>query len=106
MDTICMKAGDRRPILRVKLSTKGDAGSNPLSGAVSVTFRLTNRKTGAVKFQSAATIESIESRIVSYTWGATDTTEKSHFYGNFLVDYGGGIVQSFPSCDGIPIHID
>lgn len=105
-DEVCMKVGDRRPILRVKLALQGDPGTNPLTGAAGVTFRLLNATTGVQKFSAAATIESVPDRIVSYSWGAGDTDTKGRFRGFFVVDYGGGVVQSFPACDGIPIRFE
>lgn len=107
-DVICMRVGDRRPVLRVKLGLKGAPDLNPLTGALNVYFRMVNPKTGAVKIDNVlGSIESVPDRIVSYTWGPTDTVvDRGRYHGLFVVDYGGGIVQTFPPCDSDVIIID
>lgn len=104
-----MKKGDRRPILRVRLSLSDTPGVNPLLGSPTpiVTFHMVNTKTRAVKIAAgAAIIEDADEQIVSYSWGPTDTNAGGCYEGTFVVDYGSGVVQSFPSCGGIPIHIE
>ena len=106
-ETICMKAGDRRPFLLVALSIKNAPSSNPLTGAVGVRFRMVNRKTGAVKIDNAvASIDSVPTRTVVYQWASGDTDEPGLYDGWFIVDYGGGVVQSFPACGSITVHIE
>lgn len=103
--TVCMKVGDRRPVLRVQLGLHGD-GSNPLAGAVGVRFVMKSAKTNATKVDAAATIESLSEKIVAYEWQAGDTGQPGRFFGHFVVDYGSGVTGSFPSCGHIEIHVE
>lgn len=110
LERICMKVGDRRPVLRVQLGYRGEPTpqTSPLTGATAVKLRMVHRESRTVKIDdAAATIESIQARTVSYAWGATDTTEPGEYEAWFRVEYGSAdVVQSFPSCGGFLISIE
>jgi hypothetical protein len=62
--------GDRRPSITPNL--KRDGAAVDLSTATSVSIRLVNLDTGALKFSSAATVTSALTGEILYAWGATD----------------------------------
>lgn len=106
-EAVVMRVGDRRPILSAKLSLKGAPGTNPLSGAIAVTFTLIDKKSGAKKVDAAvANIDSVQGQTVSYDWASGDTDTAGCYRGVFTVDYGGGVLQSFPPCDTDGIDVD
>ncbi len=98
-DSICMRVGDRRPVLRVQLAVQGDPSASPLADYAEVRLKMRNRTSGELKVDAAAVAESIETRTVSYTWAVGDTDTPGEYEAWFAVAYGDGTVQSFPSCE-------
>lgn len=101
-ETWYMKNGDRLPALQGTL-TDGNGNPANLAGAT-VTFNMKD-STGASKIADAAcTIVNAAGGIVSYTWGASDTTTSGTFTGEFAVNIG-GLEQTYPNSYNIVVVI-
>lgn len=100
-----IKQGSRLPILQVAL-LDGEKDAVDLTTASTVKFSMVanDSTTPKVSLQTATVTDATNGE-VEYAWGASDTDTEGDYYGEFLVTWGDGKQERFPSQMDIPFII-
>lgn len=98
-----MKRDDLRPILSATL-TDANGSAVDLSTAASVKFVMRRKGSLAKKIDSAAGTAATTGG-VTYTWVSPNTNTEGTYYGEFEVNWGSSVVQTFPVSGYIEIEI-
>lgn len=100
---IYMKVGDLRPAVDAQLCDRN--GPVDLTDALQVLFIMKSLTSGSPKINAAANvIDPLDGR-VQYVWTGTDTDTADAYRSEFQVSFPGGIVETFPNDDYIPVII-
>lgn len=97
-----IKKGDRRPTLSGQLLQNGAAID--LTTASGVTFRM--RKPGGTVISAAASVDDAATGMVSYAWQSGDLDEVGTYTLEWIIDWGGGSLQTLPSSGTTRITVD
>ena len=89
--------GATYPKLEVTLSLKGNVVD--VTGDT-ITFSMMDAFGNTKIAAGSAAIESASDGEVSYTFSTADTNEPGDYYGQFHVDFTGGVEGTFPSAPG------
>jgi hypothetical protein len=92
---IYVKKGDRRPFANTTL-LRGTTVVN-LTAAVGVTFRMRERYDRGILITGAAVITGATLGTVQYQWAAGNTTTPGLYLAEWVVDFGGGQTETFPT---------
>jgi hypothetical protein len=104
-DTVLIKHNQREPRLRARIVDSSGVAVN-LSGAVGVTFSMRSGRdlTNKIASQPAVITDAPEGRI-EYQWRAGDTDTLGNFNAEFLVNWGNGVTEIFPTTGAIRVRI-
>lgn len=91
-----IKKGNTREAIQVTLKRNGDAIDLSGSG-VSVKFQMRKISSGTLKVDAEATIVDDVGGEVKYEWKDADVNTTGIYYCEFIVTYGDGTVETFPS---------
>jgi len=99
-----IKAGDTYPLLKATL--KADGAPVDLTGAT-VTFNARDANSGTVIVSGASAAFETDGSDgkVKFTFSAAQTATAGTYQGEFVVDFGGGSIGTFPSASYIPFTI-
>lgn len=100
-----IKSDDQLPEIQAVL--KDDAGNAVnLSGVEGVRFIMTNKATGEIKVDAAATIVTAAAGLVKYSWAPEDTDTVGTYNGEFEVEFtAGDKLETFPNWKHIQIKV-
>jgi len=104
MANLNLKKDDLRPHV-VAYLTDSTGGAVDLSSASGVKFIMKQSGASSTKVDTAAVITTATAGLVSYQWTAGDTDTSGAFLGEFEVDWGSSIGETFPTVDYIDINI-
>lgn len=99
-----MKRNDRKPYLAATLKDSNNAAID-LTSASGVNFIMKSDSDSSPIINNSATIVTASSGEVQYQWAAGDTSTAGEFKGEFEIDWGSGVTQTFPSDDSFIIEI-
>ena len=102
-----IKKGDTLPLLSVVL-TDGAGNELDVSGADSVSFRMRDMEAqqGVYKASGAADLVTDGTDgAVSFGFSAANTNEVGTFYGEFVIDWGSGDIQTVPNDNFLTIIV-
>lgn len=102
-----IKVGDTLPLLQATL-TDGAGNAINVSGANGVSFRMRKSDGPAhvYKAEGAADLTTDGSNgQVEFAFSAADTDTEGEFYGEFVIDWGGGDIQTIPNDDFLRIIV-
>lgn len=100
---VAFKVGDRRPALEGLLKHADGTAVN-LAGAT-VKFLMRPRHGTTPKVDAAATVIDAAAGQVRYEWAAADLDTVGHFEGEWEVDFGSSVKQTFPGAGFIQIAV-
>lgn len=103
-----IKRGDRKPALRVNLSTRNADGTTSAVTLVGATVQFRMKAPGArtPKIAYAATIENSATGTVRYDWQDGDTdTARADYRAEFRVTFADDTVETFPGRGYLTIEI-
>ena len=104
MARIVIKKDDLRPnIVATLVDSNGDAVD--LSTATGVKFVMRAGGASTAKVDYAASITTAASGIVTYTWVSGDTDTAGIYNGEFEVNWGSSVYQTFPADGYLEIEI-
>lgn len=99
-----IKQNDTRPNLEAQLKQANGTPIN-LTTANDVRFHMKVRNDTTVKTNALCTIANATFGNVQYAFTNTDTNTAGHYYGEFVINYSDGKVQTVPTKDYIYIQI-
>ena len=99
------KQGDAGALTWNDTLTYSNGTAVNLSGAT-VTLAVRTFDSATVLFNSAATVVSAPAGTVSYTPTAVNTALPGNYVGSWIVTFGGGIVQTFPTVGYLEIVVE
>lgn len=98
-----IKQHDRLPEIS---STLQDANATAVDvTGCTVRFILTNKATGTLEFDKAATIVTAASGIVKYSWADGDTDNAGTYKAEWEVTFGDGRAETFPNSTYLIVKI-
>lgn len=104
MARIVLKTGDLRPPVYASL-TDSTSGVIDLTSASGVTFIMTPLGASVATVATSASIVTASTGEVAYSWNNGDTDTAGTYNGEFEVDWGSSVYQTFPADGFIEIEI-
>lgn len=98
-----IKRGDRLPTLARQLKWQDETPID-LTGCT-VTWKMVDKKTRAVKVNAAATIVSAAEGRVEYDWQVVDTNAAGHFEGEWQITYPDARRLTVPNMNFVTVHV-